>query len=192
MWTFLTATWHQIQLFTVPAVAITLWEFYKFLRGRSFQNTLIIDVTTSSQPSGERSVVFVDVQLKNLGKGRIKAKRIGDGEYAYKDEIEQLKHSCGLQVRKINTASVTTDAHLDWFQSSALERVEGIPDEINLLDEYILTDKNNVVEFWLEPGETVHLPAPLLLSSGHYLLKVSFYGPRHSDFWSYIAYVHVL
>jgi hypothetical protein len=59
------------------------------------------------------------------------------------------------------------------------------------LDEYILTDKNNVVEFWLEPGETVHLPAPLLLSSGYYLLKVSFYGPRHSDFWSHIAYVHV-
>jgi len=68
MWVSLISAWHQIQSFTVPILAVVLWEFYKFIRGRTFQNTLIIDVASFSQSSGERSILFVDVQLKPLGR----------------------------------------------------------------------------------------------------------------------------
>jgi hypothetical protein len=173
-----------------PSVLVALWELYKFLRGRTFQSRLRIDISSSATPLGKNHLVFVDVQVTNFGKGKIQARPVGDGEWAYKDQFETVAYSGSLQIKQIDAASVQGNEALDWFKSAAVKEVPGIS-EINLLDEYALTDKNNRIEFWLEPDETVHLGTAVVLSPGHYLLKASFYGTKPEDFWHHLACVYL-
>jgi hypothetical protein len=138
----------------------------------------------------ERRLLFIDIQLTNIGRGWIQAKTVGTGTHADKDEFEIVKYSGSLQIKQIRAESIKGDESLDWFTSPVVQAVPGI-DEINLLDEYVRTDRNNEIYFWLEPGESVHLGATVVLSPGHYLLKVTFYGPKFDEFWHRLKYVYL-
>lgn len=185
-----------VELFkNVSALAVIaggLWAIYHYVRGRTYEKRLLLDIKTSSSVMDKKRVLFVEVQLTNPGKGILQAKRVGPKDYVYKDEAEQLKYSCSLQVKRLDPGKLAGEAHLDWYKCPALEPVPDIPAEINLLDEYIVPAENSEIVFWMEPGEIAHLPAALVLQPGHYLLKVSFYGTNpYKDFWSRLIYVRL-
>ncbi len=173
-------------------IAGGLWVLYNYWRGRTFEKKLLLDVRTSSKALPDMRILFVEVQLTNAGKGKLGAKRVAPNDYVYKDAFEQLKYSCSLQIRRINITKLVGETYLDWYKCAALESVPDIPTEINLLDDYVVPDKNNEIVFWMEPGDIVQLPAPLVLQAGHYLLKVSFYGTNpDKDFWSRLVYTQL-
>lgn len=179
-----------VKYISIGGIGAFLFGLYNNWRGRTYEKRLLLDVKTSSKPLDDKRVLFVEVILTNAGKGKLDARRVGPNDYVYKDADEQLKYSCSLQVKRVNTQKLTDETFLDWYKSSALEAVSGIPAEINLLDDYIVPAESNRVIFWLEPGDIAHLPAPLVLQPGHYLLKVSFYGPKFDeDFWTRLVYV---
>jgi len=177
------------KIYTAGIGAFLLW-LYNYFRGRTYEKRLLLEVKTCSKALDGKRVLFVEVILTNAGKGKLGAKPVGPDDYVYKDADEQLKYSCSLQVKRINTNKLKGETFLDWYKCSALEPVPGIPSEINLLDDYIVPDEDNKIIFWLEPGDIAHLPAPLVLQLGHYLLKVSFYGPKSKkEFWIRLVYV---
>ena len=173
-----------------PSILVGLWELYKFIRSRTFASRLKIEVGSTATPLGERYLVFVDVQLTNFGRGKIQARPLDASQVAYEDAVETVRYSGSLQVRQIEAGSIDANGYVDWFRSAAVKPLDGVP-EINLLDEYTLPDENDRVEFWLEPDEVVNLGAPIVLSPGHYLLKVSFYGPESDDFWHKLEHVYL-
>ncbi len=184
-----------IEIFKNISVAVIgggLWFLYDHIRSRTFEKKLLLEIKTFSEPLDGKRVLFVDVELTNKGKGKLKARQVGPTDYVYKDEHEQLKYSCSLQIKRVKTKNFDNETYLDWYKSPELESVPGIPAEINLLDDYIVSKKNNEIEFWMEPGDIVQLSAPLVLQAGHYLLKVSFFGSDlNEDFWSRLFYVHI-
>ena len=179
----------------IPPLAIGggLWGLYCYVRGRTFQKKLSLNVTAKSEPLGETRFVFIEVQLTNHGKSKLEARRVRLGDYVYKDEIEQLKYSCSLQIKRVKANALADEKFIDWYKTDALEPIPKIPTEIDLLDDYRVPAEQWQTRFWLEPGDTTHLSAPLILSAGHYLLKVSFYGTSAAkDFWSRLLYVRVM
>lgn len=175
----------------IPPLAIAggVWAIYFYIRGRTFEKRLSLSVTAKSEPLGENRIVFVEVQLTNHGKGKLEARRVRPGDYVYKDEIEQLKYGCSLQIKRVK-GNAADERFIDWYKTDALETIPNIPPEIDLLDDYRVPDEQWRTRFWLEPGDAVHLSAPLILSPSHYLLKVSFYGTNATkDFWSRLFYV---
>jgi len=170
-----------------------LWNLYLHWRSRTFEKRLLIDVHTEITALKNKRIVSVEVALTNAGKGMLKAMSVGPGDYVYQDENERLKSSCGLQIKRIATEKLAGECqHLDWFNSPALEEVPGIPDEINLLDDYAVPSDGNKIVFWLEPGDVAHLYAPMILPVGAYLMKVSFYGTNfQEDYWSRLVCVSV-
>ena len=140
----------------------------------------------------EKWIVSVEVVLKNNGKGKIQAWSGGDGKLAYKDALEELKRPCSLQLKRISSTVEQDNQYLNWYNSASLVSVPDIPSEINLLDDYVMTDDHNRVEFWLESGDTVHLPATLILNPGNYLGKISFYGRKpKKDFWTRFVFLNL-
>jgi hypothetical protein len=179
----------------IPPLAIAggLWGLYFYVRGRTFQKKLSLKVTAKSEPLGGNRFVFVEVELTNLGKGKLEARRVRPDDYVYKDEIEQLKYSCSLQIKRVKANALTDETFIDWYKTEALEPVPNIPTEIDLLDDYRVPAEEWQTRFWLEPGDTAHLSAPLILSAGQYLLKVSFYGTNAAkDFWSRLLFVNAI
>jgi len=181
-----------IEKLSIAITGAALWALYLHWRGRTFEKRLLLDISTSSEPFDEKRVLFVEIKLTNSGKAKLQAKPVKRGQWVYKDEIEQLQYSCSLQIRRINPNKVKAETLLDWYNCPALEQIPDVPTEINLLDEYILTNEDNRIEFWLEPGDIAYLPATLILIPGDYLLKVSFYGPdAKNDFWSRQIHTHL-
>jgi len=176
----------------LAVVLAALWHLYIFIRGRTFEKRLLLDICTSSEELGETRLLFVEVKLTNNGKGKLGAKRVRPGECVYTDEFEKLKYSCSLQIKRVNASDLKGETLLDWYNSAELRWVPDVPREINLLDEYLVPNEGNRTDFWLEPGDIAHLPASLVLLPGHYLLKVSFYGTRlKKDFWSRQVHVFI-
>lgn len=179
-------------LSAIAVIAGGLWVLYHYVRGRTYEKRLLLDIKTTSQVLDKKRVLFVEVQLTNAGKGVLKARRVGPEDYVYEDESEQLKYSCSLQIKRLDPKRLAGDTYLDWYECPALEPVPDISAEVNLLGEYIVPAENNEVVFWLEPGDIAHLPAVVILGAGHYLLKVSFYGTNpDKDFWSRLVYVRL-
>jgi hypothetical protein len=167
-----------------------VWDFYCHWRSRKFQETLQIDVRTSTETIGEQRLLFIEVQLKNAGNAKLEAMQCKPDEFVYRDDIEQLHHSCSLQIRRLNTDKLTGSTVLDWYRCPALEPVPDIPTEIDLLDEYRVPKNDMITDFWLEPAEIAPLSASVMLTPGLYLLKTSFYGRNiKKDFWSRTSYV---
>ncbi len=169
-----------------------LWAIYRFISERKFETAIGTEISTKTQQIGKQSLVFVDVAFINKGNRKLEANKIRrkDG-FIYADSIENLRHSCSLQIKRIREASKPSDRQIDWYISDdILENIETIP-EIDLATEY----ENPITkrtDFWLEPGETAHLCASFLLSRGDYLLKVTFVGKRKNiDYWSFIHYLHI-
>jgi hypothetical protein len=168
-----------------------LWVVYHYVRGRTYEKMLLLDIKTSSNVLGEKRVLFVEVQLTNHGKGKLQARPVGPEDYVYTDKDEQLKYSCGLQVKRVALKKLAGDTYMDWYKCPALEPVPDIPAEMNLLGDYVVPAENDKIEFWLEPGDIANLAAPLVLQPGHHLLKVSFYGITSEDYWSRETYVRL-
>ncbi len=176
----------------VSVIIAGMWILYNSIRARTFRSKLLIKINTFSEPLEQNKVLFVEVELINQGKCKLVARRVGLADYVYKDKFDQLKYSCSLQVKRVNMKKLTGEAYLDWYNCSALEQVPDLPAEINLLDDNVDPCANNEVVFWMEPGDVVHLSAPLILHTGDYLLKVSFFGiNRHDDYWSRLLYVQL-
>ena len=133
--------------FRLAVVLAALWHLYIFVRGRTFEKRLLLDICTSSEELGEARLLFVEVTLTNNGKGKLAARRGRLSDWVYKDEIEQLKYSCSLQIRRVNANKLKGEALLDWYDCRALEQVPDIPSEINLLDEYLVPNKDYATEF---------------------------------------------
>src|ERR1043165_4276434 len=174
----------------LAVIAGGIWASYRFFIQRAYETALEIDPATTNLPYEDNMfLVLIDIILKNKGQTRISArpKKYFKGEAlpTHKDAAETLQHSLGLQIRRISAGS-PANAVLDWFESDKLQKLDGIPNEINLLSEYEIS-KNGAVDFWIEPNEVYHCAIPLILPKGRYIAKVSFLGNRGGfEFWSRI------
>jgi hypothetical protein len=157
---------------SVAALAGGAWAILRLKRERSDEAALDIDVSHTSYPQSDQCFVFFRVVLRNVGKTKIQAKTESSGGFIYDDGVEQLKHGCSLQLKRIKPWAAGTHRRLDWFDSPLLEAVEGLG-EINLLADYEDPKQDNSVDFWMEPSETYDLGTPLMLSGGTYLAKVT-------------------
>jgi hypothetical protein len=177
--------WSEIvQNLTVAAAAVAggLWAVYRFVIERQAESVLAIKIRNQSQLSGGVFRVFVDVGLTNLGRSKLGAN--SGPRPVYQDVDETLRYSCSLQLRRL--ASARPDTHIDWYDDKQVQKIAGI-DEIDLATAYE-DPKTRRTELWMEPGETTHLDATLILPPGQYLVKVTFLGPRtKEDFWSRVA-----
>lgn len=177
--------WSEVvQNLTVAAAAIAggLWAVYRFVIERRAESVLAIKIRSKCQPSGALWRVFVDVALTNKGRSKLAAN--AGKPPVYKDAEEVLKHSCSLQLRRLRIEE--PDTPIDWYDEKQAEKIARI-NEIDLATAYENPD-TRCTELWMEPRETVHLDATLILPPGHYLLKVTFVGPRiKDDFWSRVA-----
>jgi len=167
------------------------WYLIDYIRGRTFSHRLQIDIKTYTESFESRRLLFIEVSLTNAGKGKLQARPIGHDDYVYKDEYEKIRYACGLQVKRIEPLSINGETFLDWYASPSLSPVPDIPREINLLDDYIVPNDDNKTVFWLEPGDIAQLSAAMIVTPGHYLVKVSFYGKKKDDYWSRLGYVRV-
>jgi hypothetical protein len=174
------------------AMGAAAWALYTHWRGRTFKKKLFIDIKTKVEPTRLNKILDIEVQLKNISKVKLQARPIAFKNRVSRDQKEQIKYSCGLQIKRINTRKIAYPSNLDWYTSPSLEPIPGFPAEINLLDEYIISNESNKIIFWIEPEEVVQLNATVVLEDGHYLLKVGFYGTNpDSDYWSRQNYVHI-
>jgi hypothetical protein len=65
------------------------------------------DVKASSRPAGERHLFFVEVQLASAGNVQLQAKQTKLDGFVYRDEAEQLRFGCSLQIKRVNTEKLT-------------------------------------------------------------------------------------
>jgi hypothetical protein len=173
------------------AVVGALWALWRLWVERAFETALGIDVKAKVQPLEKAAFVFLEVVLTNHSKRKLEAKRVKEGQPAFKDEEEELQHSCGLKIRKVADSATSGSNHVSWFNEACFQPLPGIPEEINLLEEYEDTETGEIDE-WLEPRESRHLGLAVVLTPGEYLMKVTFVGNRRdTDFWSRIVHLHV-
>jgi hypothetical protein len=174
---------------TLAALAGGLWAVFRFWRERTDEAALDLTVSHRSSPLGKNHLVAITLELANKGKTRIQAKtKRTETDFAFDDTVEKLHHPCSLQIGKFKTPDQSSPVRIDWFEAGqVVENVPGLQPEINLLSEYEDPENNNIIDFWLEPGETYRLEAPLILPEGLYLGKVTFVGAGgDSNFWSQV------
>jgi hypothetical protein len=132
--------------------------------------------------------VNFDVQLSNKGTVRVIAKRKRDQGRAYKEDVDILKYSVDLLVRRI-TAPTTSGAHVQWWSDSQSKSPQAGDLEADLLDEY---EVNGETDFWIEPRETQHGSATIVLEAGLYLAMVTFVGASSDEeFWRRVFLVGI-
>ena len=168
---------------SLAAVAGGLWALLRFKRERSDESALDMEVAIRSDRTSTvgNLAVFVETKLRNVGKTKLQAKPITKGSVAYSDSAEKIAYSGSLQVRLVSVSAAGTC--LDWYDDSALRPIRGLH-EINLLSEYDIPERNDLLDFWMEPGETYTLGRTIMLPPGLYLAKVTFIGALDGDFWT--------
>ena len=170
---------------TLAALAGGAWALLRFKRERSDESALDMAVAVRADKASTANVgaaVFFEVKLKNVGKTKIQAKATTTGVTAYSDAVETITHSGTLQVRSIAVSAAMTN--VDWYDGKAVQPIPGL-DQINLLSEYEIPEKDNLLDFWMEPGESYALGKTITLTPGLYLAKVTFIGARgDGDFWT--------
>lgn len=183
-------TLKNIQSLVLIAATIVggLWALLRLCKERGWESALEIDLQSIFKTLRAGKIfIFLEVQLTNKGKVKLGAKNIRPSETAYSDEIEKIRYSCSLKLKKLKEPAGDAKYWIDWFNNSNLEDVG---DEINLLSEY--EDPVEGTDFWMEPGEVYKLGAPLMLAPGLYLAKVTFIGSRSDgEFWSRIMVIDV-
>jgi hypothetical protein len=173
-----------------------IWAIYRWRKERGHETSLEINLnSTSTVYKNDLYLVFIDVSLKNVGKVRLIAKKKKYDskitEPVYKDTMETINHSLGLQLRAIRS-DIDCSATLDWFSSNKLDAPKNIPNEINLFSDFEENGQDNQDEIMIEPGTTNNFGYPFILPAGHYLAKVTFVGKRPEiDFWRRLFYIHV-
>jgi hypothetical protein len=176
------------------------WAATRWWRERTDQAALGIEVSTQATPLPDREehLVVVTVGLTNLGKTKIQAKAPTKDEFAYEDDGEKLKFSGSLKIKRLVPPDGGHAHNIDWFDSPWLKSVAGLPEELDLMTEYRKSpkkpqsepnnqprndppnesknepEKDELVDFWMEPEETYQLRVPVVLPEGSYLAKVVF------------------
>jgi hypothetical protein len=172
---------------SVAAVAGGAWVLLRLWRERSNQAALTIDFAASSKPFEAAHIVFLNITLTNVGKSMVKAKVKKGGAIAYGDKDERLEYSCSVQLRKVQPSAPPAVAELDWFKSPAMHRIPNIT-AINLLSDYENPDRDNRLEFWMEPAESYSLGRHVILSAGIYVAKITFIGAgADTNFWTRVV-----
>jgi hypothetical protein len=187
--TYTNATWladdgeHAVKIL---AIAIGgLWVLYRFGLRRAFESALAMGIRVQATSSGSEYVVFLQVDLANIGGRRIIAagRLSAQQREEYEDSVE---YPCDLQVRSI-TPTEAVSPHLNWWKS---------PDNrdlcrVSVLEEY--SNKDGWIDFFMEPQERYTLGQVLVLPRGHYMAKLVFVGSRAGawEYWSQITYFRV-
>ena len=181
----------------LAAIAGGIWAFYRWRKERGHETSLEIYLdSTSTVYRNDLYLVFIDVSLKNVGKVRVVAKK---KEYdndskitkpVYKDKMETINHSLGLQLRAIRS-DIDCSAALDWFSSNKLDAPKNIPNEINLFSYFEENGQDKPDEIMIEPATTHNFGYPFIIPAGHYLTMVTFVGERKIDFYRRLFYINV-
>lgn len=169
----------------LAAIAGGLWAYGRFRLERTAEAALCIELSTNSTsaPQSSAHLVFLEATLRNVGKTQISARPHAGALAAYRDKVEEIKYSGTMEIRKFVTPTGNDTATRDWFDSRSWTAIAGLP-PIDALSDYENPDKNNDVEFWMEPGESYTLARSVLLPEGIYLAKFTFLGPQEGDFWT--------
>jgi hypothetical protein len=169
---------------TLAALAGGSWALLRFKRERSDESALDLEVSVKSEKTSTANTfaVFVEAKLKNVGKTKIQAKPTTKGSVAYGDADEKIAYSGSLLVRSVSVPAAI--GYLNWYDKTMVKPIPDL-DEIDMLSEYEIPDKDSLLEFWMEPGETYTLGKTIMLTPGLYLAKVTFIGARNDgDFWT--------
>jgi hypothetical protein len=169
---------------TLAALAGGSWALLRFKRERADESALDLEVSVRSDKTSTANTfaVFVEAKLKNVGKTKIQAKPTAKGNLAYADAVEKIAYGGSLQVRSISVPAAT--GYLNWYDQKSVMPIPELG-EINLLSEYEIPEKDNLLDFWMEPGETYTLGKTIALTPGLYLMKITFIGARNDgDFWT--------
>lgn len=166
------------------ALAGGAWAYRRFRLERTAEAALCIELSARSVPAPQAPMhlVFLEATLRNVGKTQISARAHSDAKLAYSDADEKLAYSGTLEIRRL-IAPTGNATHLDWFDSHAWATIDGLP-PIDMLSDYENPDKNDAVEFWMEPNESYALARSVVLPAGVYLAKFTFLGPQEGDFWT--------
>jgi hypothetical protein len=175
---------------TLAALAGGLWALLRFKRERSDESALDMDVTVRADRTATAGVsaVLLEAKLKNVGKTKIQANPTTKGSVAYTDAAEKIVYSGSLLIRSV--PALAACVYVDWYDKKGVLAIPGL-DEINLLSEYELPDRSDLLDFWMEPGEAYTLGRTILLPPGLYLAKVTFIGARDGDFWTRVVQISV-
>jgi len=152
------------------------WAFWRFVLRRESKPALDIALTTKIIPEpGGCLLAYFDVTLTNKSTRQVSAKIRQRGQPAYKDENEDLPHSCSLLLRPVPAGSPGTQ--IRWFVDG--DAKGPLPKGIivtNLLDEYEYEIEGKK-EFWTEPSESSHLCVGVRLEPGIYLAMAEILAP---------------
>lgn len=130
--------------------------------------------------------MFFDVCIENKGSVRLGAKR--QRRPAYQDDAEELAYSVDLLLRPV-LPGATPNSQVRWFATESDRSPQPADIEIDLVAEYEIGGET---DFWLEPGETYHLGAAVVLRPMSYLAMVTFVGDRNDkEFWRRVFLVDV-
>ena len=179
----------------VAAIIGGVWALNRLKRERADEAALEMIVSVTSfdlcAPSQNSFLVNLTVQLTNKGKTKIEAKTDRtNGGYIFDDGPEKLKHSCSLQIRRIDENRVAGPQSLDWFEGGPWQDILLFRggSEINALIDYENPLRRDsvgmeILEFWMEPGETYRAVVPVVLPKGTYIGKLTFVGADQERSW---------
>ena len=179
---------------TLTALGIVVggwWTYTRFIRGRLDETALDIDLTYSTVDyKADDRLTFLNVIIKNQGKVKLRARERINPAYDHRstDGIEHVyRFGLGVKIRKI-PSDLSSNCWLDWYGDPELESAL---QEINLLKGYVKGEHQT--DFWMEPGESYTLAAPVILADGSYLAMVTFIGASKKDdeFWQRIFLIQV-
>ena len=164
-----------------------VWAFYRFVIRRERETAIAIDMNTTCTPYGQgHFLAFFDVTLTNKASVRVTAKRARSP--AYEDTAETLNFSGSLLVRRVSPGTAP-GPFVRWFSESAPSSPQPGDIQADLLDEYELNGKT---DFWMEPGESYHVNAGIVLADGTYLAMVTFVAAKSDkEFWRRVFLVEV-
>ena len=163
-----------------------VWAYYRFGIKRESETALAIDLAHTSVSYDANFLVFFDVCLQNKGAVRLGAKR--NRRYAYEDNTEALAYAVDLLLRPVPSGSAP-GSRIGWFANETDKSPRSSDIELDLGAEYEIDGET---DFWMEPGESYHLGAGVVLAAGSYLAMVTFVGDRSDEeFWRRVFLVQV-
>lgn len=163
-----------------------VWAYYRFGIKRESETAMGINLSHTSIPYDANYLVVFDVCLENKGAVKLGAKR--KRHPAYTDNADVLAYAVDLLVRPVPSGSAL-GSRIGWFESEIDKSPHPEDVEVDLVAEYEI---NGESDFWMEPGESYHVGATVVLSEGKYLAMVTFVGDRSdSEFWRRMFLVQV-
>lgn len=171
---------------TAALVVGGVWAYYRFGLKRERETALAIEMSYRSVCHDANHLVFFDVCLENKGAVKLGAKR--NRNPAYVDDMEQLAYAVDLLVRPVPCNS-PLGSRIGWFTNGTDRSPHPGDVEIDLVAEYQI---NGETDFWMEPAESYHVGAGVVLAAGSYLAVVTFVGDQSDlEFWRRMFLVQV-